>query len=42
VVPVDRVDAVMRAVDAAFVLEGFRSPQHLCAVPSAGASVEHG
>jgi galactokinase len=37
VVPDERVDAVMRAVDAAFVLEGFRSPVHLRAVPSAGA-----
>ena len=40
VVPDERVDAVMRAVDAAFVLEGFRSPQHLRAVPSAGAGVD--
>jgi len=39
VVPDERVDAVMRAVDAAFALEGFRSPVHLRAVPSAGASV---
>lgn len=39
VVPDERVDAVMRAIDAAFVLEGFRSPAHLRAVPSAGASV---
>jgi galactokinase len=39
VVPDERVDAVMRAVDAAFVLEGFRSPVHLVAVPSAGASI---
>jgi galactokinase len=37
VVPHERVEAVMRAVDAAFVLEGFRSPVHLHAVPSAGA-----
>jgi galactokinase len=37
VVPEERVEAVMRAVDAAFVLEGFRSPVHLRAVPSAGA-----
>ncbi|WP_084152087.1 galactokinase [Nocardioides halotolerans] len=40
VVPDERVDAVVRAVDAAFVLEGFRAPQHLRAVPSGGASVE--
>ncbi len=33
VVPDERVEAVMRAVDAAFVLEGFRSPVHLRAVP---------
>jgi galactokinase len=37
VVPEERVESVMRAVDAAFVLEGFRSPVHLRAVPSAGA-----
>ena len=42
VVPDERVEAVMRAVDAAFVLEGFRSPAHLRAVPSGGASVEPG
>jgi galactokinase len=40
VVPDDRVEAVMRAVDAAFVLEGFRSPAHLRADPSRGAGVE--
>jgi galactokinase len=40
VVPDDRVEAVMRAVDAAFVLEGFRSPVHLRADPSRGAGVE--
>jgi len=39
VVPDERVEAVMRALDAAFVLEGFRSPVHLRAVPSAGAGV---
>jgi galactokinase len=39
-VPDDRVEAVMRAVDAAFVLEGFRSPVHLRADPSRGAGVE--
>jgi len=42
VVPEERVDAVMRAVDAAFVLEGFTAPQHLRAVPSAGAGVAQG
>jgi galactokinase len=40
VVPDDRVEAVMRAVDAAFVLEGFNSPVHLIAEPAAGASVQ--
>jgi galactokinase len=39
VVPDERVEALMRAVDAAFVLEGFRSPVHLLAVPSAGAGL---
>ena len=42
VVPDERVDAVMRAVDAAFVLEGFGSPVHLRAEPSAGAAVVPG
>jgi galactokinase len=42
VVPDERVAAVVRAVDAAFVLEGFRSPVHLRAVPSGGADVDHG
>ncbi len=42
VVPDERVEAVMRAVDAAFVLEGFRSPAHLRAVPSAGAKAISG
>ena len=42
VVPDERVEAVMRAVDAAFVLEGFGAPAHLRAVPSAGAGVERG
>ena len=37
VIPDDRVEAVMRAVDTAFVLEGFREPAHLRAVPSDGA-----
>jgi galactokinase len=39
VVPDERVEAVMRAVDAAFVLEGFRSPVHLRAVPSSGGGL---
>ncbi|WP_244928240.1 galactokinase [Nocardioides sp. W7] len=38
IVPDDRVEAVMRAVDATFVLEGFKPPAHLRAEPSAGAS----
>jgi len=38
VVPDERVEAVMRAVDATFVLEGFRPPAHLRAEPSAGAA----
>jgi galactokinase len=42
VVPDERVEALMRAIDAAFVLEGFRSPVHLRAEPSAGASVVRG
>ena len=42
VVPDERVEAVTRAVDAAFALEGFRSPGHLRAVPSAGARVQRG
>ncbi len=42
VVPDERVEAVTRAVDAAFVLEGFRAPAHLVAVPSAGARVMRG
>jgi galactokinase len=42
VVPDERVGAVMRAIDAAFVLEGFRSPVHLRAEPSAGADVVRG
>ena len=42
VVPDERVEAVTRAVDAAFVLEGFRSPVHLRAVPSSGARVDRG
>jgi len=40
VVPDERVEAVMRAVDAAFVVEGFRSPVHLRVVPSAGADAD--
>ena len=39
VVPDDRVEAVVRAVEATFALEGFGAPAHLRAVPSAGASL---
>jgi galactokinase len=39
VVPDDRVDAVTRAIDTAFVLEGFAAPGHLRAEPSPGASL---
>jgi galactokinase len=42
VVPDERVEAVMRAIDAAFVLEGFRAPAHLRAVPGAGAGLDRG
>jgi galactokinase len=38
-VPVERVEAVVRAIDTAFVVAGFRSPQHLLAEPSRAASV---
>jgi galactokinase len=38
VVPDARVDAVARAIETAFALEGFAAPAHLRAVPSAGAS----
>jgi galactokinase len=38
-VPSERVDAVVRAVDTAFVAAGFRAPQHLIAEPSGAASV---
>ncbi|SDD19817.1 galactokinase [Nocardioides lianchengensis] len=37
-VPDERVEAAMRAIDATFVLEGFTPPAHLRAVPSAGAT----
>ena len=39
VVPAERMDAVTRAIDAAFALEGFAAPGHLRAVPSPGASL---
>ena len=42
VVPHERVEAVARAIDTAFVLEGFRSPAHLTAVPSRGAWARRG
>jgi galactokinase len=42
VVPDDRLAAVTHAIDAAFVLEGFRRPHHLRADPSAGAGIVRG
>ncbi|WP_182523416.1 galactokinase [Nocardioides dongkuii] len=39
IVPDERVAAVARAIDAAFVLEGFRAPAHLVATPSGGAGL---
>jgi len=38
-VPTERVDAVARAVDAAFVAGGYRSPAHLLAEPAGAADV---
>ena len=38
-VPVERLEAVARAIDAAFVAAGFGAPQHLRAVPSAAADL---
>lgn len=38
-VPVERVDAVIVAIDAAFAGAGFTAPRHLVAAPSAGAGV---
>ena len=38
-VPAERVDAVRRAVDAAFAREGFGAPGHLDGTPSAPASL---
>ncbi len=38
-VPVDRLDAVVRAIDAAFVAAGFGAPQHLRAEPAAAAAL---
>jgi galactokinase len=40
IVPHERAEAAVRAIDAAFALEGFRAPVHLQAIPSAGAGVE--
>lgn len=39
IVPDERVEAVMRAIDATFVLEGFAAPAHLRVEPSAGADI---
>ncbi len=38
-VPTERVDAVVRAIDVAFVAAAFRAPQHLLAEPSGPAAV---
>ena len=38
-VPVDRVDAVVRAIDVAFAAAGFRAPGHLHAEPGPAAGV---
>lgn len=38
-VPVDRLDAVVRAIDLAFVTAGFRPPQHLLAEPGPAADL---
>ena len=38
-VPTDRLDAAVRAIDAAFVAAGFGAPQHLRAEPAAAASL---
>jgi galactokinase len=38
-VPLARVDAVARAVDAAFAAQGFRPPAHLVAEPAAAADL---
>ncbi len=39
VVPTERLDAVTRAVDLAFVREGFREPHHFVVEPVGGATV---
>jgi len=38
-VPTERLDAVVRAIDTAFVAAAFRAPQHLLAEPSGAAAV---
>ncbi len=38
-VPTERLDAVVRAIDTAFVAAAFRAPQHLLAAPSGAAAV---
>ena len=38
-VPLERMEAVARAIDAAFVAQGFRAPAHLVAEPSAAADL---
>jgi galactokinase len=39
IVPEERAEAVMRAIDTAFAVEGFAAPGHLRAEPSAGAAL---
>lgn len=39
IVPDERVEAVMRAIDTEFALRGFATPAHLRAEPSAGAGL---
>jgi galactokinase len=41
-VPEDRVEAVARAIDAAFAAAGFGAPGHLRAVPSSAADLVDG
>ena len=38
-VPVERVDAVVRAIDTAFVAAGYGAPAHLLAEPAGAADV---
>ncbi|GAA4126077.1 galactokinase [Nocardioides fonticola] len=38
-VPIDRRDTVIAAIDAAFAAAGYAAPRHLVATPSAGAAI---